>query len=224
MHACTATYSHNKDCSVFAMPRTAQWRRSWPFFESETMSHHGVATAQFGKALTEKLGDRYVVCYDHGDPSKSEKVAACKAFYGTPGEGVHHVNRLADVDVLVADSDGRALVLIEIEERPSPPKKIVGDIFALAMSNHVAVGRGDQAYFTIGAHTQVIIAGMLPEKGAGREKVDTVIKARLSSFHREAYELSLRNVRLLFRESLEAALEDALSSVEEALLEAHSSE
>ena len=188
------------------------------------MNQQGVATARFGEDLVEEFGDPYVVYYDHGDPDKSDNVAACKAFYGTPGEGVHNVNRLADIDALIADASGRALVLIEIEERPSSPKKIVGDVFALAMSNHVAVGRGDQAYFTIAAHTQVIIAGVLLEEGASREKVDTVIKARLSSFQREAYELSLRNVRLVFRESLEAVLEDTLSSVEEALLEAQSSE
>jgi hypothetical protein len=188
------------------------------------MNQQGVATARFGEDLVKELEDRYVVYYDHGDPDKSDNVAACKAFYGSPGEGVHNVNRLADIDALIADGSGRALVLIEIEERSSSPKKILGDVFALAMSNHVAVGRGDQAYFTIGAHTHVIVAGVLPARGAGREKVDTVIEARLSSFHREAYELNLRNVRLVFRESLEAALEDALSSVEEALLEAQSSE
>lgn len=180
----------------------------------------GLATARFGERLVREFGDRYVVTYDHGDPDESEHVAACKAFYGTPGEGVRNVNRLADVDVLMADASGRTLVLMEIEERPSPPKKIVGDIFALAMSNQVAVGRADQDYFSIGAYTHVIIAGVLPEKGARREKVETVIQPRLSSFDREEHELDLRNVRLVFRESLAAALEDAFSSVEAALLEA----
>ena len=183
------------------------------------MNQQGVATARFGEDLVKEFGDQYVVYYDHGDPDKSENVAACKAFYGTPGEGVHNVNRLADVDALVGDTDGRALVLIEIEERPSSPKKIVGDVFALAMSNHVAVGRGDQEYFTIGPHTHIVIAGLLPEKGASREKVETVITARLSSFHREKRELSLDKVCLVFRESLEDALDRALSSVEAALLE-----
>jgi len=188
------------------------------------MNQQGVATARFGEELVKGFENQYVVYYDHGDLDKSDHVAACKAFYATPGEGVHNVNRLGDVDVLIADCSGRALVLIEIEERPSPPKKSVGDIFALAMSNHVAVGRGDQAYFTLGAHTHVIIAGVLPEKGAGREKVDTVIKARLYSFPREEHELSLHNVRLVFRESLEAALEDTLSSVQAAFPEARSPE
>lgn len=177
------------------------------------MNRQGVVTARFGKALTQKFGDRYVVYYDHGDPNESDNVAACKAFYGTPGEGVHNVNRLAD-------ASGRALILIEIEERPSSPKKIVGDIFALAMSNHVAVGRGDQETFTIGPHTHVIVAGVLTGKGAGREKVETVIASRLSSFHRGKHELSLRRVRLVFRESLMDALDRAFSSVEAALFEA----
>jgi hypothetical protein len=188
------------------------------------MNQQGVATARFGEDLVEEFADPYVVYYDHGDPDKSDNVAACKAFYGTPEEGVRNVNRLADIDALIADASGRALVLIEIEERPCSPKKILGDIFALAMSNHVAIGRGDQAYFTIGAHTHVIIAGVLPEKGASREKVDTVIEARLSSFHREEHELSLCNVRLVFRESLSVALKNAFSSMEAALPEAHSPE
>jgi hypothetical protein len=184
------------------------------------MNQQGIATAQFGKALTQKFGDRYVVYYDHGDPNESDNVAACKAFHGTPGEGVHNVNRLADVDVLVADSSGRALILMEVEERPSSPKKIVGDIFALAMSNHVAVGRGDHEYFTIGPHTHIFIAGVLSEKGVSREKVETLITARLSSFHRGKRELSLDNVRLVFRISLEDALDRALPLMEAALLEA----
>ncbi|MEA3376092.1 MAG: hypothetical protein U9R72_07865 [Chloroflexota bacterium] len=188
------------------------------------MNQQGVATARFGEDLAKEFGSRYVVYYDHGNPDRRDNVAACKAFYGAPGEGVHNVNRLADVDALLADSDGRALVLIEIEERPSSPKKILGDIFALAMSNHVAVGRGDQKYFAIGAHTRLVIAGVLTGKGASREKVETLIAARLSSFHREKRELSLGNVRLVFRESIEAALKDAFSSVEAALLEARSAE
>ena len=188
------------------------------------MNRKGVATAQFGEGLVNAFEDQYVVYYDHGDPDNSENVAACKAFYGTPREGVHNVNRLADVDVLIADSGGRALVLIEIEERPSSPKKILGDIFALAMSNCVAVGRGDQKYFTIGAQTHLIIAGVLAARGASREKVETVITRRLSSFHRQECELNLRNVRLVFRESLVAALEATFSSVEETLLKAHSTE
>lgn len=186
------------------------------------MNQQGVATARFGEDLVGEFGDRYVVYYDHGDPHKNVNVAACKGFYGIPGEGVHNVNRLADVDVLIAEDSGRALVLIEIEEQPSSPKKIIGEIFALAMSNHVAVGRGEQDYFAIGPHTRVVIAGVLPEKGASREKIETIIAARLASFHRPEHELSLRNVRLVFRESLEAALEDAFSSVEAALAEAHS--
>ncbi len=188
------------------------------------MNQQGVATSRFGEDRVEEFGDQYVVCYDRGDPEKSENVAACKAFCGSPGEGVHNVNRLADVDALIADASGRALVLIEIEERPSSPKKSVGDIFALAMSNHVAVDRGDQAYFSIWAYTQAIIAGVLPEKGARREKVEAFIAARLASFHREKHELSLRNVRLVYRDSLEAALDDTLSYVEAALAEAHSIE
>ena len=188
------------------------------------MNQQGVVTARFGENLVEEFEDRYVVYYDHGDPDKSDKVAACKAFYGTPGEGVHNVNRLADVDALVGDTDGRALVLSETEERPSSPKKIVGDVFALAMSNQVAVGRAGQEYCTIGAYTHVIIAGVLPERGSRREKVDAVMAARLSSFHRGKRELSLDNVRLIFRASLEDALDRALSSMETALLEAHSTE
>ncbi len=183
------------------------------------MCRQGAAPARFGRALAQNFGDRYVVYYDHGDPEEHDNVAACKAFYGTPREGVRNVNRLADVDALIADARGRTLILIEIEERPSSPKKIVGDIFALAMSNHVAVGRGDQEYFTIGACTQVVVAGVLLDKGSSCEKMEAIIAARLSSFQRPEHELSLRNVRLVFRESLTAALREAFSLVEAALFE-----
>ena len=87
-------------------------------------------------------------------------------------------------------SKGRALVLIEIEEPPSSPEKIIGNAFAVATSNHVASDRGDRASFAVGAHTQAIIVRMLPEKGVGREKLDTVIRGRLPSLDR-GHELSL---------------------------------
>jgi len=60
-------------------------------------------------------------------------------------KGASNLSRLPDIDELIAGSHGRAFVLIEIEERPSSMKKNTCDIFALARSNHVAVGHGDQA-------------------------------------------------------------------------------
>ena len=73
------------------------------------MKQQGVATAQFGEDLVKELEGPYAVYYDHGDPDESDHVAACKAFYGTTGEGVQNVNRLADVDVLVTELSGRAV-------------------------------------------------------------------------------------------------------------------
>ncbi|MDZ7391638.1 MAG: hypothetical protein ONB25_01875, partial [candidate division KSB1 bacterium] len=142
----------------------------------------GLETGKFGSRLAARMRNdlRYEgwsIYYDHGDATMDPAVAAIKGFFGAE---VKNVNRLADVDVLIGSPDGAARVLIEIEERPCSPKKILGDIFALLLCNRFAVRKGqEQRVFRASPSTRVIVAGVLPGRGHRLCKVEDVIVPRL---------------------------------------------
>lgn len=112
----------------------------------------GANTGVFGYWLTQYLKglpgyQDLLVYYDHGDPKESMNVVAIKGIYG---ESVSLISQLAQVDVLVAQPDREILVLVEIEERFSSPKKIAGDVFTLLMCNRFSVRlSGQHEYFRI---------------------------------------------------------------------------
>jgi hypothetical protein len=118
----------------------------------------GLETGQFGRRLAERLQQSalhrdWVVYYDHGDTSVDSKVAATKGFFGT---SVKNLNRLADVDILVASNDGIAQLLIEVEERACSPKKILGDVLATLLCNQFAVRvQGRQQLFALSPATRL---------------------------------------------------------------------
>ena len=148
-------------------------------------NHHGEQTGEFGEWLAEylKSSDHYqdlIVFFDHGNSNKCPNVAAVKGFYG---DHVANRNRLADIDVMVANDDHEILFLIEIEESEMSPKKILGDVFSILFCNRVAVGIGVQnKYFAIRPETQLIVSGIVPCRGHKREKLKDVIMPRLKRF------------------------------------------
>jgi hypothetical protein len=119
------------------------------------------------------------VYYDHGDPAIDTHVAATKGFFGTE---VRNLTRLADIDIIVASPDQIAQLLIEIEERPCPPKKLLGDILAILLCNQFGVrDHGEQRIFRISPVTRLIVAGVVSSRGYGRRKIDEVIAPRLQA-------------------------------------------
>lgn len=57
------------------------------------------------------------------------------------GDEPHRQNLLSSVDILIADSErGEALLVLEIEETGASPKKLLGDVFAVALGEHIAAG------------------------------------------------------------------------------------
>ncbi len=57
------------------------------------------------------------------------------------GPEQHNWNELATVDLLIADRrTHEALWVVEVEETGADPKKVLGDIFALALAERLAVG------------------------------------------------------------------------------------
>ncbi|MFA5179743.1 MAG: hypothetical protein WC405_00355 [Syntrophales bacterium] len=182
------------------------------------MAEQGVETGAFGGWLTEYLQSSpehrdYTLYFDHGDKLKYANVLATKAFCG---DAVSNSNRLADVDVVVVRSDGVADLIIEIEERPCSPKKILGDVLALMLCNHLAARIGGrQTYFEFSNKTTFIVAGIQPGKGQRLTKIKTIIEPRLHGIAAPADSIDPANIQLIFAEQIY----DVLAQLREIVVE-----
>jgi hypothetical protein len=145
------------------------------------------------------------VYYDHGDTAVDASVAATKGFFGTD---VKNLNRLADIDILIASPDRVARLLIEIEERPCSPKKILGDTLAVLLCSRFAVRvkGGEQQIFMISAETRLIVAGVVPDRGYRLRKIDEVIGPRIQRLEGLADGISPKNVQFVFSGTITATL------------------
>jgi len=163
----------------------------------------GRYTAQFGKWLTGFIEtkpeyENYLVYYDHGD-SRLPNVVAIKGFYG---KSVKNLNRLTDVDVLVAKPDGKIVLLIEIEETYHSPQKYIGSVFSILMCNQFAVGSNkNQRYFTTNEVTKLIVAGILPTNRR-LKKIHHIIAPRLQQFSTPIESIDPKNVHFLFSSNI----------------------
>lgn len=163
----------------------------------------GRYTAQFGKWLTGFIEtkpeyENYLVYYDHGD-SRLPNVVAIKGFYG---KSVKNLNRLTDVDILVAKPDGKIVLLIEIEETYQSPQKYIGSVFSILMCNQFAVGSNkNQRYFTTNEVTKLIVAGILPTNRR-LKKIHHIIAPRLQQFSAPIESIDPKNVHFLFSSNI----------------------
>ncbi len=195
----TLSLPHGEDLrewlGIDAIPEDV-WER-----QIATKQAAGWETGQFGQWLGAQLdsSSRYQLFYDHGERATDPHVAALKGF---AGETVSNLNRLADIDLLLASPAQEARLLIEIEERPLSPKKLLGDIFALLLCTRVAVGRGtEQQYFRITPATHLVVAGIVPTKGQQRAKFATVLLPRLRQVSGPPGGIRLDNVSLILGDS-----------------------
>jgi hypothetical protein len=178
--------------------------------------HQGYQTGKFGchlaqaiEASTALAGWR--VFYDHGDPQRDHHVAAIKGFFGT---GVANFNRLADIDVLVASPDNVVRLIIEIEERPSPPKKLLGDVLAIMLCNHAAVRvQHQQEIFGLTQDTRLIVAGIVGPGGNALKKITEIILPRLRELHGLADGISPTKIGFVFTPEIVNTLEALWSTV-----------
>lgn len=169
----------------------------------------GISTGQFGEQLTRHIRSKsnlskYAIYYDHGDACRNDNVVACKGFIG---EDVNNLNRLADIDIILTEKN-KVKIIIEVEERDSSPKKIIGDIFSIAMCNNIAVKQKEKPnVFKITDKTILIVSGIVPTKGRRKEKIDNVISKNIRKFQRSEEGLNLKNTYLVFEEKIELVLD-----------------
>ena len=166
----------------------------------------GKWTKEFGSWLAQYLvtSNLYSVYYDHGDKPKNPSVVAVKGFFG---DEVRNGNRLADVDVLVA-SNNDAILLVEIEESEMPPKKLLGDIFAVAMCNRFAVRiNSDNRYFDISSKTHLIVAGLVPNQDGEHNKITDIIMPRLQNFVLPTNAIQINRIKIVTGKDISETLE-----------------
>ena len=93
----------------------------------------------------------------------------------------------------------QVLLLIEIEESNMPPKKLLGDVFATLMCNRFVVKiEKEQKYFEISPKTQLIVAGVVSNKGNGQDKIRKTIKPRLQQFSVPNDTVRIDNIKFVF--------------------------
>lgn len=106
---------------------------------------NGKYTAKFGEELTKGLESHpnFQVYYDHGDSSKPNVGQITPYFRDKP---YNKSTTLSNVDILITHKTNnieKAIILIEIEETDSEPKKILGDIFNIFLAESVCFQRED---------------------------------------------------------------------------------
>jgi len=173
------------------------------------LMHDGEQTGKFGEWLTAYLNQStkrqgYTVYFDHGDKSWPN----VGVIYGFYGDHLSRRNQLTQADVILVDQAGDIIFLIEIEERQSPPKKIIGDVFAVFMCNHFAVRHhNNQLVFRLTPETKFVFAGWASRKGSKVDQLQAVIVNRLQQFVVPHDSLNPQNIEFILEENLSSAIE-----------------
>jgi hypothetical protein len=174
-------------------------------------SKHGEQSGLFGQWLTDRMRgipewQDYLIFYDHGDKAAQPNVVAIKGIYG---EEVTSTTQLTQVDVMVAKPNREIVTLVEIEERPSSPKKLIGDVFANLMCSQYSITiNGEQQYFSITAETRLILAGIMNPKGNKFKQLERVIKPRMNDFCAPEDAVRLDKVQFIFKDGIEEVIEE----------------
>lgn len=91
------------------------------------------------------------------------------------GDEPHHGNLLASVDMLVGSANApEALLIIEIEETGAVPKKLLGDIFAVALGEAIVTQNHDR--YAITPRTELWVCFPANPKGDQKARDCTLIK------------------------------------------------
>jgi len=175
------------------------------------MTKAGPKTRELGEWLHEHCYTHdldFNVYYDHGDKNEGKHVAASEIFYG---QKVSHSTHLADVDIAVGTKDGIAKLMIEVEEHPPNPKKILGT-FLTNMIGHGFHAAGRNYY--VDENTSLILSFWFTNKGHGREKAEYLFnKVKEKGAFPEG--ILVKNIHLI----LESDLSRLIETTKEAVLE-----
>lgn len=98
----------------------------------------GKYTKKLGEQLKNNYKDRYAVFYDHHKGGN-----LIKAFFG---ENYSDKTTLSHVDIAFLNKEKKIELLIEVEENCASPKKIIGDLLNITLSDRIHMNHDDYNY------------------------------------------------------------------------------
>jgi len=140
---------------------------------------NGEYTAEFGEELTEELESyrNFQVYYDHGDSSKPN-VGQITPYFRD--KEYNDSTTLSNVDILITrktDDVEKPIIIIEIEEVPSPPKKILSDIFNLLFAGSVHFRLNNRKFEDFPLDRTYLIVGTVVESDNASHKIGNISNA-----------------------------------------------
>ena len=160
--------------------------------DKETRENSGKITAAIGSRIKEVIEAEYPgikVYYDHGPAGNKRVVPKLRS---TGKNSRSRYQSLAWVDIGIIDQTSKkALMLIEIEERPAAPKAVLGDLCNIFFADRVQVGGED---FDI-TDVRLILALTHNDRHADRNKaiIDS-IQDVISPTHRKNIRANIINI------------------------------
>jgi hypothetical protein len=175
---------------------------------------HGRYTAAFGKKLGQRLQKTdYTVWYDHGDPKTDPHVLKTSGYYGVE---LSNESKLAEIDIMITEGD-RIRCLVEIEENPVSPKKILGDAFTICMCNGFAINKGGKRkQYLFDDETELLIACWFNPKGKGVSKLQ-LLEERFRGFKGLRDGLSVEKVHFIHAGDVEGLLNELEQKIDKLL-------
>lgn len=124
---------------------------------------HGELTGPVAAGLVDMVRSQSSLCVYHDHAGQPRQ--RLWAYYGTEA---HRWNTLSAVDILVGNTLTReAALIIEIEETAASPKKLLGDVFSVALADRVATRDGD---YGITANTRMWVCFPINSRGHQRRR------------------------------------------------------
>lgn len=143
--------------------------------------NHGECTARLGRMLERRIADlrhSLRVVYDHAEETEHRIVSFV-------GQSSSRETSLSHVDIaIISEESDRAILLCEIEEKESEPKRIIGNLGAILLADYVSIA--GKKYRIEG--TQFVLGLKTHPRGMGKEKAETIQRLMTSRLKGEAPE------------------------------------
>jgi len=136
----------------------------------------GYYTGKLGLKLFEKYKDtKYSVYYEH--PDERDEPNACRP--QTFMNKCSNATSLSWPDIVFLNEERNQVeLIIEIEEKGAEPKKVIGDIGSVVLSDQIRITEAKEKDYDFGNLTFIMAAKVNPD-GSGGEKIELICKRML---------------------------------------------
>lgn len=139
----------------------------------------GKYTEKLGEKLIQRLGSNYCIYYAHGRKTDDGHVCHPMPVFGN----CSNASTLSYVDIVIIEHENKKVkILCEIEESRASPKKIIGDIVNILISDSIHIQEEDYEYDKL----QLILGLKVTEGGKSEQKAH-FLKQKLQGIIKEQY-------------------------------------